>query len=201
MKTKTNFNKSKKSFYQFIGKRILDLIIVIPGIVFLLPIGIIIAFFIKIDTKGPIIYKQKRVGKNTNLFYIYKFRTMVINAEEIGSKSTSIDDKRITKAGKFLRKFSLDELPQLFNILFGEMSLVGYRPGIKENYSEKVLKSEIFDLKPGITGYAQVKGRSSLSIEEKRYWERKYTREISFSVDLKIILVTIKKVIKGESAY
>jgi len=110
------------------------------------------------------------------------------------SHITREGDSRITRVGKVLRKFSIDELPQMLNVLLGQMSLVGYRPGVRENYSESDLKSKIFDLKPGITGYAQVMGRSMLTKEEKRNWELKYAEDVSFLLDLKILLLTIKKV-------
>ncbi|WP_243467105.1 sugar transferase [Acetivibrio straminisolvens] len=146
-------------------------------------------------------YKQKRVGQGGKDFYVYKFRTMYLNADKIGPTITKEGDRRITKVGKILRKLSIDELPQMVNVFLGQMSLVGYRPGVRENYSEADLKSRIFDLKPGITGYAQVMGRSTLTREEKRNWELKYAEDASFLVDLKIILLTIKKVVTGEAAY
>ena len=125
---------------------------------------------------------------------IYKFRTMVSNASKIGPSSTAENDIRITKVGRFLRRTSLDELPQLWNILLGDMSFVGYRPGVKENYSEEDLHSEIFHVKPGLTGAAQINGRSNLSLEQKRNYEKEYARNISFITDMKIFLKTIKVV-------
>ena len=126
---------------------------------------------------------------------------MVKNAEKIGPKQTNREDSRITKVGKLLRKTSLDELPQIVNLIKGDMSVVGYRPGVYENYTENDFKSGMFDVKPGITGYAQVNGRSSLSLEEKRMWELKYVKDISFCVDLLIILKTIKVVISRSNSY
>ncbi|WP_265445380.1 sugar transferase [Acetivibrio straminisolvens] len=190
-----------KTFYKLFLKRIIDIFASATALMLLMPLFIIIGIFIKIDSKGPVIYKQKRVGQGGKDFYVYKFRTMYLNADKIGPTITKEGDRRITKVGKILRKLSIDELPQMVNVFLGQMSLVGYRPGVRENYSEADLKSRIFDLKPGITGYAQVMGRSTLTREEKRNWELKYAEDASFLVDLKIILLTIKKVVTGEAAY
>lgn len=194
-------NYLKTSIYKFIGKRIFDLLLAIPVVIVLSPIGVILSVLIKLDSQGPVIYKQKRVGLKGNDFYVYKFRTMVSDADKIGPTSTKVGDSRVTKIGKVLRKLSLDELPQLFNVILGQMSLVGYRPGVRENYTESDLESEIFNVKPGITGYAQVMGRSDLTKEKKREWELKYVDDVSFKTDVKIIWLTIKKVVTGESAY
>ena len=190
-----------KTFYKLFLKRIIDIFASATALMLLMPLFIIIGIFIKIDSKGPVIYKQKRVGQGGKDFYVYKFRTMYLNADKIGPTITKEGDRRITKVGKNLRKLSIDELPQMVNVFLGQMSLVGYRPGVRENYSEADLKSRIFDLKPGITGYAQVMGRSTLTREEKRNLELKYAEDASFLVDLKIILLTIKKVVTGEAAY
>lgn len=189
---------NKKNFYRKFGKRQMDILIATPSIIILLPILLLISITIKLDSKGPIIYKQKRVGKSLEEFYIYKFRTMIVNADQIGPKSTKENDRRITKIGNLLRKFSLDELPQLVNVLMGKMSIVGYRPGLKENYTEEELKSMIFFYKPGITGYAQIYGRSAILQQEKRRLEYQYCNEISFVTDFKIIMKTIKIVLKRD---
>lgn len=177
--------------YRLVGKRLLDLLITIPALILLIPFFLVVAVIIKLDSSGSVIYKQKRVGKNAKEFYIYKFRTMVANADKLGPSSTKDDDNRITKVGKILRSLSIDELPQLINVLLGQMSIVGYRPGVLGNYSDSDLNSKIFSVKPGITGYAQVNGRSALTLEEKRYWENKYVEDISFLTDIKILLKTI----------
>lgn len=190
-----------KSFYARYVKRWLDVFISFIAIIILLPIFLIVGLLIKLDSPGSVFYKQKRVGLNVQDFYIYKFRTMASNADKIGPTITKVGDNRVTKIGKFLRKLSLDELPQLFNVCIGKMSLVGFRPGVRENYTESDLKSRIFCVKPGITGYAQVMGRSDLTIEKKREWELKYIEDISLKTDIKIIWLTIKKVLTGESAY
>lgn len=190
-----------KKFYALHVKRWIDVILSFIAIIVLLPILLVVGLLIKLDSPGPVIYKQKRVGKDVMDFYVYKFRTMVFNADKIGPTSTKVGDDRVTKFGKVLRKLSLDELPQLFNVLLGQMSLVGYRPGVRENYTESDLQSRIFCVKPGITGYAQVMGRSDLTKEKKREWELKYVEDVSLKTDIKIILLTIKKVLIGESAY
>lgn len=176
--------------YKSFGKPLIDRFFAFIGIVFLLPVFIIISFLIFFDDGFPIIYKQLRVGKNAKGFYIYKFRTMIKNADKVGPLSTSNNDNRITKVGKFLRNTSLDELPQLFNVLNGTMSLVGYRPDVfrdEDDYND--IK---YTLKPGITGYAQVNGRSCLTSEQKINWEGKYVKDISFFTDIKILLKTIE---------
>lgn len=179
--------------YKSFGKPMIDRFLAFIGIVVLLPVFIIIGFLIFLDDGFPIIYKQLRVGKNAKGFYIYKFRTMIKNADKVGPLSTANNDERITNIGKFLRKTSLDELPQLFNVLNGTMSLIGYRPDVfrdDTNYSDSK-----YTLKPGITGYAQVNGRSSLTSGQKLYWEKKYVNDISFITDIKILVKTIEIVI------
>lgn len=190
----------KKYIYSRYAKRGIDFLISLIALVILAPILLLIGIIIKLDSPGPIIYKQLRVGKDTKEFYIYKFRTMVSNADKIGPNKTVVQDTRITRIGGILRKFSLDELPQLINVLIGDMSLVGYRPGLKEHYSDDEIKSHLFNYKPGITGYAQINGRSKLTRDEKRSWEFKYCDDISLITDVKIIIQTIQKVIIREGA-
>lgn len=179
--------------YKSFGKPLIDRFFASIGIVVLLPVFIIISFLIFLDDGFPIIYKQLRVGKNAKVFYIYKFRTMIRNADKVGPLSTSNNDKRVTKVGRFLRKTSLDELPQLFNVLNGTMSLIGYRPDVFR--AEDDYKDIKYTLKPGITGYAQVNGRSSLANEQKLNWERKYVKDISFLIDIKILFKTFEIVL------
>ena len=139
-------------------KRIFDIIFSLIGLLLLSPLFLMIAIFIKIDSKGNILFTQIRVGKNEKLFYIHKFRTMVVNAENLGLKITVGFDSRITRFGNFLRKFKLDELPQLWDILVGNMSFVGPRPEVLEyvNYYPPELKEKIFSVRPGITDYASI---------------------------------------------
>ena len=198
---------------QFFLKRIFDMILSIIGIVLLSPIYLIIAIAIKLDSKGPVLFKQVRVGKDRKNFTIYKFRTMVISAEskrELQIDPTNMDnfvfqsksDNRITKVGSFLRNTSLDEIPQLFNVLFGHMSLVGPRPEIPEvvkyypeNYYQRLL------VLPGITGLAQVSGRGEIELGKTIYYDLTYISNFSIWYDIKILLTTIFKVFKREGAF
>ncbi|MCK8816298.1 sugar transferase [Natroniella sulfidigena] len=185
-------------------KRVVDFIGSLFGLIILFPLFILIGVAIKLDSKGPIFFKQDRLGKDGQVFKIYKFRTMVQNAEDKGSGLfTSKGDPRITKVGKFLRKTSLDELPQLINVIKGEMSLVGPRPPVPYHpyeYNEYSEEQKLrFCVLPGITGYAQIKGRNHLSWDsriEKDIW---YVRNYSIFLDIRIILFTFKKVFCGNN--
>lgn len=176
-------------------KRCIDLILSFLGLVICMPLFIFIGVAIKLDSKGSIIFAQKRIGQFAKPFRIFKFRTMISNASSIGPSSTSDGDTRITRVGHILRKTSLDELPQLFNIFIGDMSLVGYRPGVCEDYTEEELKSNLFSVKPGITGNAQVNGRSKLNLEQKRAYEMDYVNNICFLTDLRLIFKTVSVVL------
>ncbi|WP_352419457.1 sugar transferase [Proteiniborus sp.] len=191
--------------YQYI-KRILDIILGIIALILLSPIMIITSVLIRIDSKGPIIFKQQRVGKDGKHFTIYKFRTMVENAEKIGTGLDSYEnDTRVTKIGKFLRNSSLDEFPQLFNILKGDMSFVGPRPPVTYHpykYDDYPVDAKRrFEVRPGVTGYAQVNGRNELSWEEKFKYDLYYVDKVCLLLDLKIFILTIFKVIKMEGSY
>ncbi|WP_346938394.1 exopolysaccharide biosynthesis polyprenyl glycosylphosphotransferase [uncultured Clostridium sp.] len=198
---------------QFGVKRIFDIILSFIGIVILLPIYLVIAIAIKLDSKGPVLFKQVRVGKDRRNFTIYKFRTMVLSAEskrELQIDPTNMDnfvfqsksDNRITKVGSFLRNTSLDEIPQLFNVLFGHMSLVGPRPEIPEvvkyypeNYYQRLL------VLPGITGLAQVSGRGEIELGKTIYYDLTYISNFSIWYDIKILFTTFFKVFKREGAF
>lgn len=197
---------------QFILKRIMDFIIASVGIVILLPIYLAIVIAIKIDSKGPAVFKQVRAGKDNEPFTIYKFRTMIVNAErkqtlEIEESSLenfvfqSTSDNRITKVGKFLRETSLDELPQLFNVLMGEMSLVGPRPEIPEvvKYYPDTYAQRLMVL-PGITGLAQISGRGEIELGKTIYFDLKYIKNFSVIEDIKILFGTVVSVFKKEGA-
>ena len=143
------------------AKRIFDLIFTVPGLIVLLPFFIIIALWVTLDSKGPVLYRQERVGRHGKTFGIYKFRTMVENADKIGGAITIGDDPRITKSGQFLRKYKIDELPQLINVVKGEMSLVGPRPEVNKYvnlYTSE--QKEVLNLIPGITDPASIKYRN-----------------------------------------
>jgi len=171
-----------------------------------LPLFFIIAVLIKLDSKGPVFFLQERLGKNGNVFKIYKFRTMVKNAESKGPGIyTSKGDSRITKVGHFLRKTSLDELPQLLNVIKGDMSLVGPRPPVPyhpykyNNYSDKQRKR--FIVKPGITGFAQISGRNKLSWDERIEFDVEYVENHSLFLDFKILFNTFLTVFKNNDIY
>jgi len=187
-------------------KRIMDILGSLLGIIILSPLFIIISISIKVDSKGPVFFRQERLGKNGKVFKILKFRTMIVNAEKIGDGiMTSETDYRITKVGRFLRKTSLDEIPQLINVLIGTMSLVGPRPPVKyhpykyEDYSEEQLKR--FIVKPGITGLSQVKVRNSVSWDERIIYDVIYVEENNVFKDVLIIIRTILSIFKNDSIY
>lgn len=194
-------------------KRLMDIIISIIFMILLLPLMLIIAVMIKLDSKGPVIFKQKRVGTNGKLFVIYKFRTMVKNAEELFKLNIDKEnlgslvfqdkgDARVTKLGKFLRETSLDELPQLLNVLIGNMTLVGPRPEIPDvaNLYNDVQKLRLC-VKPGITGLAQVSGRGEIELDETIRMDLKYIKTFSIWQDIRILFRTVTVVFKKEGAY
>lgn len=176
-------------------KRTLDLILSLMALIVLMPLMIIIGILVRINLGSPIIFKQKRPGKNEKIFTLYKFRTMTDKRDIDGNLLP--DEYRLTKFGKFLRSTSLDELPELINIIKGDMAIVGPRPLLVEYlpyYTEE--EKHRHDVRPGLTGLAQVNGRNEISWEEKLKYDIEYIKEISFYSDLKIIFKTIKKTIK-----
>ena len=185
-------------------KRIFDLTVSILLLIVFSPLFLFVTILIKIDPKGkgPAIFKHERVGKDGKTIFVYKFRTMVEDASKIGPGLTEKDDKRITKFGIFLRKSSLDELPQLLNVIKGDMSLVGPRPEIPEivktysNFQKQVLK-----VKPGLTGLPQVNGRGDLSIPKKLRLDVYYIKHQNLWLDIKIHFKTIIVVITGKGAF
>ncbi|KGO14105.1 sugar transferase [Clostridium botulinum] len=203
--------KSKK--VQFVIKRFSDIILSLIGIIVLSPIYLILFLWIKLDSKGPALFKQVRVGKDNKDFVIYKFRTMVVDAEKKKKIDLEIEDisnfvfqsksdNRVTKAGKFLRKTSLDEIPQLFNVLKGNMTLVGPRPEIPDvvkhypnEYNQRLLVT------PGITGLAQVSGRGEIELGKTVYYDLTYIKNFSVWYDIKILFQTVFKVFKNEGAF
>ncbi len=172
------------------------------AIVILLPVITVIAVAIKISDKGAAVFKQERAGKGGKPFTFYKFRTMKAGVDPFGSSPKSGDDPRLTKIGKFLREYSLDELPQLFNVLKGDMSIVGPRPlyvSQMPEWNERQKKRLL--VKPGLTGLAQISGRGELTREKKLELDVKYVETAKFWLDLKIILKTIAQVFSRKSIY
>lgn len=188
---------NKKSRYAM-SKRLIDIFMSLIGIIILSPVFLITAILIKIESKGPIIFKQMRAGKESEPFYIYKFRSMRIDAPNKSTNDFKDADAFITRIGKFIRKTSIDELPQLFNILKGDMSIVGPRPVILNELGLIQLRKEynVDSLLPGITGWAQINGRDNIGDEEKVKYDYEYLTKRSFRLDIYIILMTIFKVIK-----
>jgi len=183
--------------YKKFGKRMIDIILSLIGIILLFPLFLIISLLIKIDSKGPVIFKHRRLGKNCEPIYVLKFRTMIDNAVSLGPQYTTSNDTRITKIGKFLRKTSLDELTQLFNILKGDMSIIGPRPDAYTDTPTDIQRKRTKVL-PGVTGLAQVNGRSNLDEETRGNYDLEYIEKYSFIYDLKIFIKTILIVILGK---
>ncbi|OTP12315.1 galactosyltransferase [Enterococcus sp. 10A9_DIV0425] len=182
-------------------KRGLDFLLSLVGVILLSPIFLLLCILIKLDSKGPVIFKQKRVGKNKSYFNIYKFRTMKIDTpKEIPTHLLSNPDFYITRVGKFLRKTSLDELPQLFNILKGDMAIIGPRPALWNQYDliEERDKYKANDIRPGLTGLAQISGRDELEIKDKSKLDGEYTAHITFWMDVKCFVLTIVSVFKSD---
>ncbi|MFS1036320.1 sugar transferase [Enterococcus casseliflavus] len=182
-------------------KRIIDFILSLMGIIVLSPVLLLLCLAIRLDSKGPIIFKQKRVGKNKTHFNIYKFRTMKIDTpKEMPTHLLADPDFYITKVGKFLRKTSLDELPQLFNIIKGDMAVIGPRPALWNQYDliEERDKYGANDIRPGLTGLAQISGRDELEIPIKAKIDGKYTNNISLMMDIKCFFGTITSVFKSD---
>jgi len=183
-------------------KRLLDIILSSLVAVILLPVLVVIVAAIKLTNKGPAIFKQERAGKDGVPFMFYKFRTMKIDVDPFGPSPKSSGDPRLTKIGKFLREYSLDELPQLFNVLKGDMGIVGPRPlyiSQMAEWNERQKKRLL--VKPGLTGLAQISGRGELTREEKLELDVKYVETATFLTDMKIILATIAQVFRHKSIY
>jgi lipopolysaccharide/colanic/teichoic acid biosynthesis glycosyltransferase len=173
-------------------KRIFDISVSLLANTVLLPVFVVIAVAIKLSSKGSAIFKQERVGKNGRPFIFYKFRTMKTEVDPFGPSPKAADDLRLTKVGKLLREYSLDELPQLFNVLKGDMSIVGPRPLYISQIAEwNERQKKRLLVKPGLTGLAQISGRGELTREEKLELDVKYVETAGFWLDLKIILATI----------
>lgn len=190
--------------YKSIFKRLLDIVLALLGIIVLSPLFIITAIAIKLDSTGPIIFRQKRLGLHGKEFEMYKFRSMCLNAENGGVYSGK-NDIRVTKIGKMIRATSIDELPQFLNILFGDMSIIGPRPPLTyhpwpfEQYTNE--QKQMFDVRPGVTGYAQISGRKEVEWTKRIKLNVWYVQNMSFFLDLKIFIITIFKVVAMKDNY
>lgn len=187
-------------------KRVLDFLIALTGIIIISPIYVAIAVMIAFGSKGTVLFKQERIGFKGRVFTILKFRTMVVNAEKIGTGVVIMgkDDPRITKIGRLLRATSLDELPQLFNVLKGDMALVGPRPPVTyypydgyTNYPEWAKKR--FEMRPGMTGLVQITMRDDTTWDERIVIDNEYVERFNILLDIKILFCTVRTVIKGEA--
>lgn len=202
---------SKKVYIKI--KRVIDVILASVALILLSPLFAIIAIAIKIDSKGPVFFAHKRIGKNGKIIKLYKFRSMVINAEELIKSFTPeqmreykenyklTNDPRITKVGKFLRKTSLDELPQLINIINGDLSIIGPRPVVADELEKYVVnKDKFLSVTPGLTGYWAANGRSNTTYEQRMEMELYYIDNLSLKMDIKVFFKTILSVLKKEGA-
>lgn len=195
-----------KGFYQLVVKRIVDILICLIILPLVLLITIPIAIAIKIEDGGPIFYKSRRIGKNFKEFNMLKFRSMKVNAPDLrnedGSTYNSKEDNRVTKVGRILRETSLDEIPQFFNVLIGDMSLIGPRAGdveSKDTYVEDEKDKTL--VRPGISGYTQAYYRNNLGVREKRLYDAWYAQNVTMWLDIKIVFKTVATVLKRENVY
>jgi len=205
-------NQYKKKLEYFLIKRMIDVICSLCGILLLLPVLIVVAVWIKLDSKGKVFFTQERVGQDGRLFMMYKFRSMCTDAEYLLEKLQDKNemsgpmfkikkDPRITKVGKFIRNTSIDELPQLFNILKGEMSVVGPRPSLPKEVAQfNTYQRQRLIAKPGLTCYWQVSGRSDVSFEEWMKMDVQYIEERSIWVDIWLIVKTVGVLFGDEGA-
>jgi lipopolysaccharide/colanic/teichoic acid biosynthesis glycosyltransferase len=183
-------------------KRLLDIVLSLLAVVILLPVSVVIAIAIKLNSRGPVVFRQERAGKNGKPFTFYKLRTMKTEVDPFGPSPKTGDDPRLTKVGKFLREYSLDELPQLFNVLKGDMSIVGPRPLYVSQISEwSDYHKQRLLVKPGLTGPSQIKGRASLTQEAKLDIEAEYIKKQSLRLDIKIIFLTLGVVFGKKGVY
>lgn len=197
-------NNSLSSATYLMVRRLFDIVVAIVGLVVAFPLLVIFSIAIKLDTKGTVFYRQVRVGVKGKYFELLKLRTMEMDAEKDGPRWAGTNDPRVTRIGKYLRKTRFDELPQLINVLKGDMSMIGPRP-------ERPIFTEIFNqktpgfikrlaIKPGLTGWAQVNGGYDITPEEKLAYDLEYIHKRSFFLDVKILLLTFKVVMTGEGA-
>jgi undecaprenyl phosphate N,N'-diacetylbacillosamine 1-phosphate transferase len=185
-----------------IWKRVCDLLIALPAVVILLPVFVVIFVAVKLTSRGPAIFKQERAGKDGRAFIFYKFRTMKVGVDPFGPSPKSGDDPRLTRVGKFLREYSLDEPPQVFNVLKGDMSIIGPRPLYISQMAEwDDRQKKRLLVKPGLTGLAQISGRAELTREEKLQLDVEYVETACFWLDMKIIFATMAQVFGRKNIY
>lgn len=187
--------------YQKYVKRFLDILLSLLALIIASPLFLILSVWIKLDSKGPVFFRQKRIGIHRTTFEILKFRSMRTDTpRDMATHLLNNPDQWITRAGRFLRKTSLDELPQLINILRGEMSIIGPRPALwnQDDLVELREACGANDVVPGLTGWAQINGRDTISVEEKARLDGEYASKISFSMDLKCLFRTVAVVLKKE---
>ena len=186
--------------YKHFFKRFIDIVLSFIGGIVLLPVFLIIAIAIVIDDPGPVFFRQKRVGKNKKLFWLHKFRSMKVKTPDIPTHLLENPEQYITRVGKFLRKTSLDELPQVYDILFGKMSIIGPRPALW-NQDDLIAERDKYganEIKPGLTGWAQINGRDELEIPVKAKLDGEYVEKMSFGFDCKCFFGTITSVLKHD---
>lgn len=202
----TRNKKGYRSFYQIVIKRIIDIIAGLIALPIVLLILLPVSIMIKIEDNGPIFYKSKRIGIDFKEFNMLKIRSMKVNAPDLrnedGSTFNSVSDSRVTRVGHFLRETSIDEIPQVFNILIGDMSIIGPRPGdveSKDTYRQD--EKDKLLIRPGITGFTQAYYRNNIGVREKRLYDAWYAHNVSLLLDIKIFMKSIKTVLKRENIY
>ena len=202
----TKKRRGYKGIYQLFIKRLIDIIICLIALPFVLLVTIPIAIIIKAQDGGPVFYRSRRIGKGFKEFNMLKFRSMKVNAPDLrnedGSTFNSKNDPRVTKIGRFMRETSLDELPQFFNVLFGNMSIIGPRAGdveSKDTYEDD--EKDKLLVRPGISGYTQAYYRNNLGVRDKRLYDAWYAHNVSMWLDIKIFFKTIQTVLKRENVY
>jgi undecaprenyl phosphate N,N'-diacetylbacillosamine 1-phosphate transferase len=188
-------------FYRRFGKRVFDIVLTVLALTILSPVLCLIAALVKLTSHGPVLYVQERIGKDSVPFRFIKFRTMVEGAEKQGAGILCLkNDPRVTTLGRILRRYSLDELPQLFNVLRGDMSLIGPRPGLAYQVKEYTpFQRRRLTVLPGISGWAQVNGRNAITWDERITRDVEYVERLSFTMDLRILLRTLGAVLKSDS--
>lgn len=186
--------------YVKIVKRIFDIVLALVGMIVLLPLLAVVALAIKIEDSGPAFFKQERIGKDKSHFFLYKFRSMKTDTPDVPTHLLSNPEQYISRVGKFIRKTSIDELPQMWNIFRGDMSIIGPRPALWNQYDliEERDKYEANSVRPGLTGWAQINGRDELEISEKAKLDGEYIKNLSFRFDCKCFFGTILSVLKHD---